>query len=321
MQSMQKNSITTFSFIKSKASTLLKNRYISILRGVPLPNVTGEKAQKMIASAIQSGRRLVARVGLVEGRTLAHYLRNRKSETSPLSYPEKIREQIKFNAGFFPNTDHNIDELCELYIDSIREIDIYAAWTPYDRLFIPHDSILCKLWDLDPFFTTEKWTFALKDRRITVVSPFKKTILEQYKRYDLLFRSKTIPRMVLSVVRAPMTQCLQNVDDQNWFENLLKMQEKIKQQNPEVVIIGAGAYGLPLGAYAKLLGCSAVVLGGATQLLFGIIGNRWENDQPISTDLLMNIGAVHRRMKDQRDIKTSKSMGALIGSQTILRRR
>jgi hypothetical protein len=40
--------------------------------------------------------------------------------------------------------------------------------------------------------------------------------------------------------------------------------------------IGAGAYGLPLAAFVKEQGRQAVHVGGATQLLFGVKGRRWE---------------------------------------------
>ena len=43
-----------------------------------------------------------------------------------------------------------------------------------------------------------------------------------------------------------------------------------------MAIIGAGAYGLPLAAHVKRLGKKAVHLGGATQILFGIRGKRWD---------------------------------------------
>jgi phytoene dehydrogenase-like protein len=44
----------------------------------------------------------------------------------------------------------------------------------------------------------------------------------------------------------------------------------------DVAIIGAGAYGLPLAAHIKRLGKKAIQLGGATQILFGIRGRRWD---------------------------------------------
>lgn len=51
-----------------------------------------------------------------------------------------------------------------------------------------------------------------------------------------------------------------------------------------IAIIGCGAYGLPLAAYVKSLGKKAVHLGGATQILFGIKGRRYDK-QPFYQSL------------------------------------
>ncbi|MPN33589.1 hypothetical protein SDC9_181078 [bioreactor metagenome] len=60
------------------------------------------------------------------------------------------------------------------------------------------------------------------------------------------------------------------------------MKEKISKSDFEIAIIGAGAYGLALGAYIKSLGKQAIHMGGATQLLFGIKGTRWDKHDFIS---------------------------------------
>ena len=46
----------------------------------------------------------------------------------------------------------------------------------------------------------------------------------------------------------------------------------------DVEIVGCGAYGFPLSYEIKKMGRVAIHLGGATQLMFGIMGKRWEND-------------------------------------------
>jgi glycerol-3-phosphate dehydrogenase len=56
------------------------------------------------------------------------------------------------------------------------------------------------------------------------------------------------------------------------------MCDQIANVDFQVSIIGAGAYGLPLASFVKRLGKQAIHLGGATQLLFGIRGRRWETD-------------------------------------------
>ena len=60
------------------------------------------------------------------------------------------------------------------------------------------------------------------------------------------------------------------------------MKEQIRKIDFDIAIIGCGAYAFPLGAYVKKLGKKAIVLAGATQILFGIKGRRWDNHPVIS---------------------------------------
>jgi hypothetical protein len=55
------------------------------------------------------------------------------------------------------------------------------------------------------------------------------------------------------------------------------MEEQIGQADFDIAIIGCGAYGFPLAAHVKRMGKKAVHLGGATQILFGIRGKRWDS--------------------------------------------
>ena len=47
----------------------------------------------------------------------------------------------------------------------------------------------------------------------------------------------------------------------------------------DIAIIGCGAYGLPLAAKLKKEGRQAIHLAGVTQLMFGIKGKRWEENE------------------------------------------
>ena len=62
------------------------------------------------------------------------------------------------------------------------------------------------------------------------------------------------------------------------------MQRRINAADFEVALIGAGAYGLPLAAYCRSLGKQAIQTSGATQILFGIKGRRWD-DHPVISKL------------------------------------
>ena len=54
--------------------------------------------------------------------------------------------------------------------------------------------------------------------------------------------------------------------------------------NFDIAIIGCGPYGFNLAAYIKRIGKKAIHLGGATQILFGIKGKRWDT-HPLTAKL------------------------------------
>ena len=58
------------------------------------------------------------------------------------------------------------------------------------------------------------------------------------------------------------------------------MKNQMDQSDYEIALIGCGAYGMSLAAHAKRQGKIAVHMAGWTQMLFGIYGNRWIEDQP-----------------------------------------
>jgi hypothetical protein len=255
---------------------LLNVPLVNRARGVPMPDCTGDDAQAAIARMIIEGGKMVARVGETEGRAAAWYLKNRIGRAEPRPPYEPLnRERLKSLAGYFPTTDAGIDDLSALYVRCVAGIDMYAAWTPHDGLLCPPDALVCRLRDLDPFFTEVRWTRALAGRRVTIVSPFVATIRAQWQRRAELFAVETMPDCDLQLVQAPQTQCEVDVEGANWYDNLTRLDDSVAATRADVVIIGAGAYGLPVGALAKQRGATAIVLGGSTQLLFGIMGNRW----------------------------------------------
>ena len=60
------------------------------------------------------------------------------------------------------------------------------------------------------------------------------------------------------------------------------MCDEIGEKQFDIAIVGAGAYAMPICAYIKSIGKIAIQMSGATQLLFGIKGRRWDNHPIIS---------------------------------------
>ena len=118
-----------------------------------------------------------------------------------------------------------------------------------------------------------------------VIHPFKDTILSQYEKREKLFENPEIfPELAdLRVVKAVQT-IAGNRDERfgDWFEALDWMYTEAMKADFDVSIIGCGAYGFPLAAKLKEAGKQAIHMGGATQLLFGIKGGRWDTHPVIS---------------------------------------
>ena len=117
-----------------------------------------------------------------------------------------------------------------------------------------------------------------------VVHPFRDTILRQYARREQLFPgSEVLPAFAsLTVVQAVQGLGGQQTGYASWFDALADMQRRMDAADYEVAVIGAGAYGLPLAVHARDTGHAAIQMSGATQLLFGIRGRRWDTHPQIS---------------------------------------
>jgi len=87
-----------------------------------------------------------------------------------------------------------------------------------------------------------------------------------------------LPEFELKTIRAVQTISNNKSQFETWFDALNYMKDQIASESFDVAIIGCGAYGLPLAAFVKRIGKKAIHLGGATQLLFGIKGKRWESN-------------------------------------------
>jgi hypothetical protein len=231
---------------------------------------------------------MIARFGSTELLCLSNYygihLQKRsfwgyiQGKNFPWWWEPSTLQQMQQWSGFFPPTIDNIEKFCELMLNDIPEVDILGTWLKNEDIFSSELSSAKKvgLLGLDPYWAIDPWTKVLEGKKVLVVHPFADTIAKQYKKRELLFTTKLLPAFDLITIKA--VQSLGGVDSgfKNWFEALDFMKEQIKQQDFDICLIGAGAYGFPLAAHVKRLGKKGFHMGGSLQLLFGIRGKRWE---------------------------------------------
>lgn len=199
---------------------------------------------------------------------------------------ESAVKWLCFNSGFFPSDVKLAERFAKMAIDDANSIDILGSYINKEKFIEDHLKNAVKI-NLDgyyaPFLWENPWTKELKDKKVLVVHPFAETIEQQYKKREKLFKNSE----VLPSFRALYTiKAVQSIGGEgapgfkNWFDALEYMEAQMDRIDYDVVLIGCGAYGMSLAAHAKRRGKVAIHLAGWTQMLFGIYGNRWLNDQP-----------------------------------------
>lgn len=187
-------------------------------------------------------------------------------------------------AGFFPNDQGCGHKFMELMLDSIPEADVMGIWMlPFEDYYLnkygQKNLRTTYLLDLEPWSAPDNpWSAALAGKKVLVIHPFTETIERQYKRREEIFPGTDIlPEFELKTLKAVQTVA-GTKDDRfdTWFDALEWMYQEAMKIDFDIAIIGCGAYGFPLAAKIKKAGKQAIHLAGATQLLFGIKGKRWE---------------------------------------------
>lgn len=250
-------------------------------RGVPL--LSAQAGNDAIAALVRAGAPFYAgRCGATEMRCMAEYLQN-----GGVGFSEKIRAEMRDLSGMFPTDDAALARFCREYAAAAQHADLLALWdVGAERQVIRGcaGTRFTQLRALEPYYHPDPWSAALAGKKVVVIHPFAATIRAQYEKRALLFRDPAVLPQFASLALLPAVQGLggQATGYESWFAALCAMQEKLRGMDFEVAIIGAGAYGLPLAATCKQLGRGAVQMSGATQLLFGIRGRRWDHHPVIS---------------------------------------
>ena len=157
---------------------------------------------------------------------------------------------------------------------------------PFEDFYIKNNmkslSNISYLLDIEPWSNDYKhWSTALSGKKVLVIHPFEESIKSQYLNKDNIFKgTEILPDFKLKTLKA--VQTIANEKDnrfKNWFDALEYMYSEAMKIEFDIAIIGCGAYGLPLASKIKMSGKQAIHLGGATQLMFGIKGKRWEENE------------------------------------------
>lgn len=250
--------------------------------------LSAEAGNKSISKALESNvPMLVARIGLTELKLVLNYLHFKNRHK--VEWHEAVKEQIWRHSGIFPTEDKALLQFAEAYLAAINATDIMGVWhnTGEDEVvkrYCPNATLI-PLESIEPYFFKEPWSKMLAGKKVLVVHPFEDSIQYQYhhKRASLFENKDVLPLFELSTVKAVQTLTYNTASFESWVDVFDYMKTAIAAKDFDIALIGAGGYGLPLGAYVKSLCKQAIHMGGATQILFGVKGKRWEDLEQFNT--------------------------------------
>ena len=234
------------------------------------------------ADLIRSGRPfMMGRFGAVE------LFNMRVDEFHMESKKEKACEQLFTCAGFFPNDTTLLPRFNDVMKDACRQTDILGLWQNacedyYIRKYCRDLSATCRLISLEPWRSNNPWSAALAGKKVLVIHPFEESIQNQYQHFDKLFPGTDIlPEFTLKTLKAVQTAgSATDPRFSTWFDALDYMCSECEKIDFDIALLGCGAYGYPLAAHIKKMGKQAIHLGGCLQILFGLKGRRWDEEEP-----------------------------------------
>lgn len=301
------------------AQTILKSKYIrdhylaknGLTKTIKRFNKVGNKpllnateVHSFIYESICSGKPFMAgRYGSIELLCAA-------KERLNISYNnDSSLEILCNNAGFFPKEIKHMREFSDLYISSSHYSDVQGVWyLPFEdyavRKWLPDNVVLTEGRYLEPWFSPQPWSKALKGKDVLVIHPFVNTIEKQYSinKHNLFDNKDILPEFNLITVKA--VQTIAGTKDERfltWFDALEYMYNEAMKKDFDIALIGCGAYGYPLAAKIKAAGKQAIHMGGVLQAMFGIKGKRWEEDP---NPIVRNLYNEYWVRPDQSDIPT-----------------
>jgi len=228
---------------------------------------------KVIKKAITLNKGFsIGKIGNVESVNLENYLRG---------YAQPKGIELFVNAGIYIENSTDYKDWSEKILSAILNQDYILDWKLNDKTelkkIVTNVKKFKKFEGLEPFILKNKgWHYHLSDKKILTVSPFSSSIIKQAKLFEKIWPEAKLGSV--STITTPHSDEITNKKPQSWKIKLDNILSELSNTKFDVAIVGCGGLSLMICDEIKKMGKTAIHLGGATQILFGIRGKRWDID-------------------------------------------
>ena len=282
-----------------------------------------EEKAKLVCSYFEKTEAfLIGRNGSTELELLSYYMKNGPDTF----FPQVLMNCLERYSGIFPPTQDSVKSWLLKYIESLRECDVIAeGWYEplqeeenilLDVLIPQRESIFLR--NLEPYYFEEslRWSKHLEKKDVAIINSFATSCEEQTYLAKAVWGSSSETLLPSTTHWIPIKTYFPpkisgDSKSTSWPSHIRSWEDAVEhvlksyEEEPfQVAIIGCGALGMIIGAELKKRGVQVILMGGATQILFGIRGKRWDthstiskffndawiypNDKPINANLIEN---------------------------------
>ena len=248
-----------------------------------------EKSNQYIINLIQSNEPfIISRLGIgAETYITYEYIKTNKINNNYLQI-------LSNNTGIYNVDTNTLILYINLYIEAIKHSKVLATFPTYiinEQKYFANKYKLLQIHSrsLEPFYACleniKPWSHSLYGKKVLIINPFIESMKKQLSNNFQIFKDPS-KKIFLDTQEFIFYKSYQtsagNYIHKNWLETYTLMCNDIKKLNDEfnfdIALLGCGGYGLPLCNFIKTkLNKSAIYIGGGLQLLFGVMGHRWEN--------------------------------------------
>jgi hypothetical protein len=222
-----------------------------------------------------------------------------------------LYKNMLYGAGIQFKTVDDLTQYVKMYNTSVKNTTLLGVWDGdmykqakeyYDYLNNIKLNKICAH-GLEPYYFMDEPTYkCIPHKRILIITSHKETTLSQLPNLNKIYNKPIFDNAEFYIYK-PAQQNAGSHDTNSWQFHYNIMKQELadikKTINFDIALVSAGGFGMFLCNYIYTeLNTSTIYVGGALQLFFGIMGNRWANinmnsfwvktlmvDKPLNTQL------------------------------------
>ena len=220
------------------------------------------------------------------------------------NYFQQVMGAMKNNAGIKISNMHSILKYSDMYLNAFEKCEMFAGWEingnyighikqSYDYILQNYGTNREIIWafnfDIFHYIYNQPWTFALKGKKILLISCFEESLKKQIPIREKIYDGIDLfPECEFKTLKPPIT----NADNPSKefhieLEMFNKQLDAMKDQY-DVALVSAGGYSTIICGHIYDSGKSAIQVSGVLQMYFGILGKRWLKERKDVVQLFMN---------------------------------